>query len=171
MSVRKSAATPRPGTTVQDATGLLGLREIAVALDGWLVDPGEAGRARLVEAFGRAVEGSGLAGGHLHLHAPPIAEVELEWGSLAGGGAAGNLRTYDLRFGDRTLAHLDLDVPPDSRLPAVFSVDEFARGLEIVVGSAWSQARASRVLGRVGAPWTSPLAASPACWTWTASCS
>ncbi len=39
-----------------------------------------------------------------------------------------------------TLATLQLDAPP----AAVFSVDECARGLEIVIGSAWSRARAGQ---------------------------
>jgi signal transduction histidine kinase len=123
-----------------DSAGLLGLREVAAALEDWQRDSGDEGRARLASAFDRAVGGSGLAGGHLHLHAPPMPEVELRCGSLSAGDSGPERRAYDLRFGDRTLAHLDLDAPP----AAVFSVDEFAHGLEIVVGAAWSHARANQ---------------------------
>jgi signal transduction histidine kinase len=119
----------------------LGLREVAAALDGWLRNRGAASHARLAEAFGAAVAASGLAGGHLHLDVPPIAEVELGWGSLARESApTAALRTFDLRFGDRVLAHLQLDGPPEA-CPAV---NELARGLEITVGAAWSQARAGQ---------------------------
>ena len=57
------------------------------------------------------------------------------------------LRTYQLRFGDRVLATLRLDAPP----AAVFSVDECARGLEIVIGSAWSRARAGQATDELAA--------------------
>jgi signal transduction histidine kinase len=144
MSASRSAArSPEGGRRAahgRDTAGLIGLREIAAALDGWQREPGEASRARLIAAFGHAVEEAGLAGGHLHLHAPPIAEVEAGWGSLAGEGQAGNLRTFDLRLGDRTLAHLNLDAAP----AADQSAENLARGLEIVIEAAWSKARASR---------------------------
>jgi signal transduction histidine kinase len=132
----------------QDFTGLLGLRDMAAALEVWRRDPNLATHGRLAEAFGRVVTGSGLGGGHLHLHAPPLAEVELRAGSLLDESVmTTGLRTYELRFGDRTLATLMLDAPP----AAVFSVDECARGLEIVVGAAWSEARAGQATDELSA--------------------
>jgi signal transduction histidine kinase len=127
--------------TRQDSTGLLGLRDVAAALEDWRRDPHAAAYERLADAFGRVVTGSGLGGGHLYLHAPPLAEVEVRAGSLLDESIeTAGLRTYELRFGDRTLATLALDAPP----AAVFSVDECARGFEIVIGAAWSEARAGQ---------------------------
>ncbi len=131
-----------------DSVGLLGLRELSVALADWQVNPSPDGHAQLSSAFGRVVDSSGLGGGHLHLHAPPLAEVELRAGSLLDQSAeTAGLRTYELRFGDRTLATLRLDAPP----AAVFSVDECARGLEIVIGAAWSEARAGQATDELAA--------------------
>jgi signal transduction histidine kinase len=110
------------------------------ALEAWQRDPGAASRRKLAEAFGQAVEGANLPGGHLHLHAPPMDEVEVGWGSLADHGKAARLRTFDLHFGDRTLAHLNLDAAPS----ADESAETLARALEIIVEAAWSKARASR---------------------------
>jgi signal transduction histidine kinase len=125
----------------QGSTGLFGLRDVAGAMAAWHADASPASHARLQDAFGRVVADSGLHGGHLHLNAPPLTEVELRAGSLLDQGSeTAGLRTYQLRFGDRTLATLQLDAPPE----AVFSVDECARGLEIVIGSAWSRARAGQ---------------------------
>ena len=143
MTASDSAARVR-----QDSPGLLGLREMAAALEQWRHDPGAEGHRRLGEAFGRVVTWAGLGGGHLHLHAAPLAEVELRAGSLLDEGAeTAGLRTYELRFGDRTLATLQLDAPP----AAVFSVDECARGLEIIVGAAWSEARAGQATDELAA--------------------
>jgi signal transduction histidine kinase len=58
-----------------------------------------------------------------------------------------DVRTYALRFGDRALATLELDAPP----AATFSVDESAHGLEIVIGSAWSRARAGQARDELSA--------------------
>ncbi len=125
----------------QDSTGLLGLREVSAALDHWQSQPEPDVYAQLAEAFDRVVSSSGLGGGHLHLDAPPLMEVELRSGSLMDETAeTAGLRTYQLRFGDRALATLQLNAPP----AAVFSVDECARGLEIVIGAAWSRARAGQ---------------------------
>jgi signal transduction histidine kinase len=132
----------------RDSTGLLGLRELSSALESWQADPAPAAHAQLVAAFGRIVESSGLRGGHLHLEAPPLTEVELRSGSLVDQEAeTAGLRSYQLRFGDRVLANLQLDAPP----AAVFSVDECARGLEIVIGSAWSRARAGQATDELAA--------------------
>jgi signal transduction histidine kinase len=142
-----SAPHSTPNAT-QDPTGLLGLREMSEALDGWHSHPGSESHAVLDSAFGRVIASSGLGGGHLHLHAPPLAEVELRSGSLLDSDAeTAGLRTYGLRFGDRVLAALQLDAPP----AAVFSVDECARGLEIVIGSAWSRARAGQAADELSA--------------------
>ena len=103
---------------------------------------------RLTGAFGRVVAGSGLSGGHLYLQAPPLAEAELRAGSLLDQGAeTAGLRAYELRFGDRILATLQLDAPP----AALVSVDECARGLEIVIGAAWSEARAGQATDELAA--------------------
>ena len=143
MTASDSAARLR-----QDSTGLLGLRDLAAALEMWRGDPGAEGHRLLTEAFARVVTGSGLGGGHLHLNAPPLSEVELRAGSLLDGGAAtADLRSYELRVGDRILATVKLDAPP----AAVFSVDECARGLEIVIGSAWSEARAGQATEELAA--------------------
>jgi signal transduction histidine kinase len=134
--------------TRQDSTGLLGLRDVAAALEDWRRDPHAAAYERLADAFGRVVTGSGLGGGHLYLHAPPLAEVEVRAGSLLDESIeTAGLRTYELRFGDRTLATLALDAPP----AAVFSVDECARGFEIVIGAAWSEARAGQATDELAA--------------------
>jgi len=125
----------------RDSTGLLGLRELSVALESWQNHPAPEGHVQLSSAFSRVIDSSGLGGGHLHLDAPPLTEVELRAGSLLDQDAeTAGLRTYQLSFGDRVLATLQLDAPP----AAVFSVDECARGLEIVIGSAWSRARAGQ---------------------------
>ncbi|MGD0019410.1 MAG: GAF domain-containing sensor histidine kinase [Candidatus Limnocylindrales bacterium] len=143
MTASDSTSKVRP-----DSTGLLGLRDVAAALEAWRRDPNPATHGRLSEAFGRLVTGSGLGGGYLYLHAPPLAEVELRAGSLLDERAeTAGLRTYELRFGDRTLATLQLDAPP----AAVFSVDECARGLEIVIGAAWSEARAGQATDELAA--------------------
>jgi signal transduction histidine kinase len=132
----------------RDSTGLLGLREMAEALEAWHAQPGDASHAQLDAAFSHLITSSGLGGGYLHLKAQPLTEAELRAGSLADSGAeTAGLRTYDLRFGDRILATLRLDAPP----AAVFSVDECARGLEIVVGSAWSRARAGQATDELAA--------------------
>ncbi len=138
---------PHPNAR-DDSTGLLGLSELAAALNGWRQDPSAAAYAQMSEAFARVVAGSGLAGGHLHIQTPPLSEVEVRAGSLASDDAAAtSLRTYDLRFGDRILGTLDLDAPPAS----VFSVDECARGVEIVVGAAWSEARTGQATDELAA--------------------
>ncbi len=132
----------------RDSTGLLGLRELSVALEIWQGQPDAEGHAQLTSAFGRVVESSGLGGGHLHLNAPPLTEVELRAGSLRSQDAqTAGLRRYQLRFGDRVLGTLQLDAPP----AAVFSVDECARGLEIVIGSTWSRARAGQASDELAA--------------------
>jgi len=141
-------ASQSPSNAHRDSTGLLGLRDVATSLEAWRRDPNAATYARLTEAFGTVVTGSGLGGGHIHLHAPPLAEVELRAGSLLDEGAeTAGLRSYELRFGDRILATLQLDAPP----AAVFSVDECARGLEIIVGAAWSEARAGQATDELAA--------------------
>ncbi|MGA3057670.1 MAG: GAF domain-containing sensor histidine kinase [Candidatus Limnocylindrales bacterium] len=142
-----TAAKPTPNAS-QKAAGLLGLRDVSEALERWHADPSPEGHTRLEEAFGGVIADSGLGGGHLHLSASPLVEVELRAGSLIdqGAGTAG-LRTYQLRFGDRVLGTLQLDAPP----AAVFSVDECARGLEIVIGSAWSRARAGQASNELSA--------------------
>jgi len=139
-SAARSPRGERRASRDRDPAGLIGLRDVAAALDAWQRAPGDTTRAHFVEAFGHAVEKAGLAGGHLHLHAPPMAEVEAGWGSLAGGEDVTGLRTFDLRLGDRTLAHLRLDTSPAADQAA----ETLARGLEIVIESAWSQARASQ---------------------------
>ena len=108
---------------------------------------GDARRADR-RASGESIADGGLGGGHLHLDAAPLTEVELRAGSLLDQGAeTAGLRRYDLRFGDRVLAALRLDAPP----AAVFSVDECARGLEIVIGAAWSKARAGQATDELAA--------------------
>ncbi len=132
----------------RDSTGLLGLRELSVALESWQSRPMPQVHAELSSAFGHVIASSGLGGGHLHLDAPPLTEVELRAGSLLDQQAeTAGLRTYELRFGDRVLASLQLDAPP----AAVFLVDECARGLEIVIGSAWSRARAGQATDELAA--------------------
>ena len=124
-----------------DSTGLIGLREFAASLGLWQQDPGHDTKAALAVAFERVVAGSGLSGGRICLSAAPLAEVEIRSGSLAGGRRpTAELRAYDLRFGGRSLGNLELVTPP----AAVFSVDELGHGIEIVVGSAWSEARANQ---------------------------
>ncbi len=138
-----------------EAAGLLGLRDMAAALDRWASDPGSDSHAELSDVFGRLMASSGLDGGDLHLAAPPLPEVELKTGTLdgseSGNGAtrpaANDLRTYSLRFGDRALATLRLDAAP----AAAFSVDECAHTLEIVIGAAWSRARAGQARDELGA--------------------
>jgi signal transduction histidine kinase len=120
---------------------LLGLREMSAALDRWHVRPGPESYGELASAFGRVIAGSGLGGGHLVVKAPPLAELDLRAGSLLDHSAEhAGLPTHQLYFGDLSLATLRLDAPP----AAASSVDECARGLEIVLGSAWSRARAGR---------------------------
>jgi signal transduction histidine kinase len=132
----------------RDTTGLLGLREMSSALEMWQLHPDPDGHEQLTSAFARVVESSGLGGGHLHLEAAPLTEVELRTGSLLDQDSeTAGLRSYELRFGDRVLARLQLDAPP----AAVFSVDECARGLEIVIGSAWSRARAGQAADELAA--------------------
>ena len=132
----------------QTATGLLGLRDVAEALESWHADPNPDTYEHLEGAFRGVTKSSGLGGGHLHLDAAPIAEVELRAGSLVDEAAeTAGLRTYQLRFGDRVLGTLWLDAPP----AAVFSVDECARGLEIVIGAAWSRARAGQASDELAA--------------------
>jgi signal transduction histidine kinase len=132
----------------RDTTGLLGLREMSSALEAWQLRSDPDGYEELSRAFGRVVESSGLGGGHLHLEAAPLTEVELRTGSLLDQDAeTAGLRSYELRSGDRVLARLWLDAAP----AAVFSVDECARGLEIVIGSAWSRARAGQAADELAA--------------------
>ncbi len=141
-------STPNSSREGPDTTGLLGLREMSAALEAWRGGPGPDTHQLLNEAFERVVSSSGLGGGHLHLYAAPLDEVELRSGRLLDPGAeTAGLRTYELRFGDRVLATLQLDAPP----AAVFSVDECARGLEIVIGSAWSRARAGQATDELAA--------------------
>src|SRR5664280_255991 len=141
-------ATNSPANPSRDSTGLLGLREVSVALDLWQSRPGPDAHAQLAEAFARVVSSSGLGGGHLHLDVPPLTEVELRVGTLTDQAIeSAGLRTYQLRFGDRALATLQLDAPP----AAVFWVDECARGLEIVIGAAWSRARAGQASDELAA--------------------
>jgi signal transduction histidine kinase len=118
------------------------------ALEAWQTRPSPESHLQLDVAFGRVIASSGLGGGYLHLNAAPLAEVELRTGSLTDQDAeTAGLRTYELRFGDRALATLQLDAPP----AAVFSVDQCARGLEIVLGSAWSRARAGQATDELAA--------------------
>jgi signal transduction histidine kinase len=141
-------ATNPSAKTDQDSTGLLGLREVSAALDLWRAQPGPEAHSQLADAFERVVSSSGLGGGHLHLDAPPLLEVELRSGTLTDEAAeSAGLRTYRLSFGDRALATLQLAAPP----AAVFSVDECARGLEIVIGAAWSRARAGQATDELAA--------------------
>ena len=141
-------ATNSPANPSRDSTGLLGLREVSAALDRWQSRPGPDAHAQLAEAFARVVSSSGLGGGHLHLDVPPLTEVELRVGTLTDQAIeSAGLRTYQLRFGDRALATLQLDAPP----AAVFWVDECARGLEIVIGAAWSRARAGQASDELAA--------------------
>jgi signal transduction histidine kinase len=143
MSTSPSAPNAR-----RDVAGLLGLRDLAKGLDLWRRDPTAPSYKTLRDAFDRLVSGAGLGGGHAHIQAPPLAEVELRCGTLLDQEAeTAGLRRYDLRFGDRTLATLQLDAPP----AAVFSVDECARGLEIVIGAAWSEARAGQASDELAA--------------------
>jgi signal transduction histidine kinase len=137
-----------------EAAGLLGLRDMAAALDRWATHPGSDSHAELSDVFGRLMASSGLDGGDLHLAAPPLPEVELKTGTLDGSEgsgatrpAANDLRTYSLRLGDRALATLRLDAPP----AAVFSAEECAHALEIVIGAAWSRARAGQARDELGA--------------------
>jgi hypothetical protein len=142
-----SSTHPAPNAS-QDSTGLLGLREMSEALEAWQAHPGPESHAQLDAAFERVIGSSGLGGGHIHLDAPPLTEVELRTGSLIDQNAeTAGLRAYKLRFGDRVIATLHLDAPP----AAVFSVDECARGLEIVLGSAWSRARAGQATDELAA--------------------
>jgi len=125
----------------QDSAGLLGLFEMSAAIERWRVRPGPETYGELASAFGLVISGSGLVGGHLRVEALPPTELELRVGSLLDQGPeTAGLRTYYLRFGDRILATLQLDAP----LSAATSADECARGLEIVIGSAWSRARAGQ---------------------------
>jgi signal transduction histidine kinase len=141
-------ATNSPANPSRDSTGLLGLREVSAALDLWRSQPGPDAHAQLAAAFERVVSSSGLGGGHIHLDAPPLLEVELRAGTLTDEMAeSAGLRTYQLRFGDRALATLQLDAPP----AAVLSVDDCARGLEIVIGAAWSRARAGQASDELAA--------------------
>ena len=134
--------------TDQDSTGLLGLREMSEALESWQSNPGSQSHTQLDGAFAQVIASSGLGGGHLHLDAAPLTEVELRSGSLNDpADEPAGVRTYSLHFGDRVLATLRLDAPP----AAVFSVDECARGLEIVIGSAWSRARAGQATDELAA--------------------
>jgi signal transduction histidine kinase len=142
-----SASHSTPGAR-RDSTGLLGLREMSAALEAWQAHPGPDAHARLATAFERVVLSSGLGGGRLHLQAPPLTEVELRAGDLTDESEqTAGLRTYDLRCGDRVLAALELDAPPS----VVLLVDECARGLEIVVGGAWSRARAGQASDELAA--------------------
>jgi signal transduction histidine kinase len=142
------AATNPPANPSRDSTGLLGLRDVSAALDLWRGQPGPDANAQLAAAFERVVSSSGLGGGHIHLDAPPLLEVELRVGTLTDETTeSAGLRTYQLRFGDRALATLQLDAPA----AAVFSVDECARGLEIVIGAAWSRARAGQASDELAA--------------------
>jgi signal transduction histidine kinase len=132
----------------QDSTGLLGMREMSDALDAWQSLASPQNYALLDVAFARVIVSSGLDGGHLHLDTAPLTEVELLAGSLKDTAhQPAGLRLYDLRFGDRVLADLRLDAPP----AAVFSVEECARGIEIVVGAAWSKARAGQASAELAA--------------------
>jgi signal transduction histidine kinase len=145
MRASRSAAgsrpSERPASRGQDSSGLLGLRDLSAALEEWRRDPSGPARARLAAAFDRVVEGSGLAGGLIRLDAPPLPPVEVGAGSLAESKAApADLRTFELCFADRLLGTLELDAPRDTVAP----VEECARGLEIVVVAAWSEARANR---------------------------
>jgi signal transduction histidine kinase len=141
-------ATNSPANSGRDSTSLLGLREVGAALDLWQSQPGPDAHTQLAAAFERVISSSGLGGGHLHLDAPPLIEVEVRVGALTDEGAeSAGLRTYQLRFGDRATATLQLDSPP----AAVFSVDECARGLEIVIGAALSRARAGQASDELAA--------------------
>jgi signal transduction histidine kinase len=145
MSTSHSA----PGAN-RDSAGPLGLREMSAALEAWQARPGPDAHARLATAFERVVLGSRLGGGRLHLQAPPLTEVELRAGDLTDEGdqkKKAGLRAYDLRCGDRVLAALELDAPPSAGL----SVDECARGLEMVVGAAWSRALAGQASDELAA--------------------
>src|ERR1035437_6550421 len=98
---------------IQASTGLLGLREMSEALEAWQTRPSPESHLQLDVAFGRVIASSGLGGGYLHLNAAPLTEVELRTGSLTDQDAeTAGLRTYELRFGDRALATLQLDAPP-----------------------------------------------------------
>jgi signal transduction histidine kinase len=142
------SASNSSSKTGQDSTGLLGLREMSEALDAWQAHPGSESHAQLDAAFARVIASSGLGGGHLHLDAAPLTEFELRAASFEEPATeTGEIRTYQLHFGDRALAMLRLDAPP----AAVFSVDECARGLEIVIGSAWSRARAGQATDELAA--------------------
>ena len=132
-----------------DPAGLLGLRAVGAALEAWGVDPNIAAHGRLSSAVGRVVEGMGLLGCRIRIHAAPLTEVEVATGSLAHEPAAtAALHTYDLRAGDRTLATLGLDAPLSLERGAV---DEVARGFEMVVSGAWSSARASQASSELAA--------------------
>jgi signal transduction histidine kinase len=132
----------------RDAAGLLGLSDLAVALNVWRHDPDAATYQQLADSFARVVAALGLSGGRICIEAPPLPGVEIRTGSLTEEDAAiEGLRTYDLRFGDQVIGTLDLDAPPE----AVFSVNECAKGVEIVVGAAWSEARAGQATDELAA--------------------
>jgi signal transduction histidine kinase len=132
-----------------DSAGLLGLRTVAVALEAWAYDPNISSHGRLSAAMSRVIDGAGLLGCHVRIHAAPLTEVEVATGSLAHEPAAPvALHTYDLRSGDRSLGTLELDAPP-ALDPA--AVEELARGLEIVLGAAWSAARAGQATSELAA--------------------
>jgi signal transduction histidine kinase len=142
------SASHSTSSAKRDSAGLLGLREMSAALDAWQAHPGPDAHARLATAFERVVLSSGLGGGRLHLQAPPLTEVELRTGDLTDeGDQTAGLRTYDLRCGDRVLATLEFHAPASAVLP----VDECARGVEIVVGAAWSRARAGQASDELAA--------------------
>lgn len=127
-------------TGLRESTRMLGLGEMSVAIDAWQSNAGPESHSRLTAAFEGVIRGAGLSGGHFHLNATPLTEVELSVGVGPAPLATAESRSYKLSFGDRVLATLRLDAPP----AAVFSVDECARGLEIVLGAAWSRARAGQ---------------------------
>jgi len=87
------------------------------------------------------VTGSGLGGAHLHLHAPPLAEAEIRSGSL-----------LDERV--ETAGPADLRAPLRRPDPGDAPAGRPAGGallrgrvrpcLEIVIGAAWSEARAGQ---------------------------
>jgi hypothetical protein len=153
-------------TGLRESTRMLGLGEMSVAIDAWQSNAGPESHSRLTAAFEGVIRGAGLSGGHFHLNATPLTEVELSVGVGPAPLATAESRSYKLSFGDRVLATLRLDAPP----AAVFSVDECAR--------ASRSSRERRGRGpeparhrRTCRDSTRPLAASPESWTWTASCS
>jgi signal transduction histidine kinase len=144
MTISRSTPHVRP-----DPTGLLGLRAVEIALEAWGVDPNIASHGRLSSAIGRVVEGLGLLGCHVRIHALPLADVEVATGSLAHEPAVtAALHTYDLRSGDSSLGTLALDAPLSLDRAAV---DEVARGFEMVLAGAWSAARAAQAASELGA--------------------